>query len=496
MASAQQAVRFHIEAIVCDWTWLSRLRRQLLALPSSVLRQFGSKRKGLAMTNEAQHPGLLRAVYRTPPRTFSIALAAGAVLGLTANARPQVPDRPASHFTVLYAFNGGADGRFPNNFPSGGTGLSRDTHGDLYDTTTFGGDVSGDCAPDGCGVVFKLDTAGKETVLHTFAGPDGALPGAAPVRDDEGNLYGTTYAGGVGFGVVFKLDTAGKETVLYNFSGGEDGQTPLAGVIRDKSGNLYGTTSGGGDLSECNGSGCGVVFKVDVTGKETVLYRFRGGRDGAIPSSGLIRDRLGDLYGTTSLGGISNKCGGLGCGVVFKVDPTGNETVLYRFRGGVDGGQPTAGLVLDQNGNLYGTAPSGGDLRCTINSPPPGCGVVFKLDRAGKETTLHVFSGGTDGGAPYAGLLWRAGNLYGTTSIGGDLSACGGAGCGVLFRLDSRRKETVLHAFTGGVDGRLPFTGLIRDRAGNLYGASVVGGDLTSPLCSGDGCGVVFKLTR
>ena len=157
-----------------------------------------------------------------------------------------------------------------------------------------------------------------------------AIPYGGLIRDSKGNLYGTTNGGGAsGAGVVFKVDTSGNETVLYSFTGGADGGYPLAGVIRDSAGNLYGTTNGGG------ASGAGVVFKVDTSGNETVLYSFTGGADGGFPLwVVLARDSAGNLYGTTAGGGAS------GAGVVFKVDTSGNETVLYSFTGGADGGNP------------------------------------------------------------------------------------------------------------------------------------------------------------
>jgi uncharacterized repeat protein (TIGR03803 family) len=165
--------------------------------------------------------------------------------------------------------------------------------------------------------------------------------------------------------VVFKLDSSGNETVLYAFSGGADGGVPQADVIRDAAGNLYGTTGFGGNTSSSclfGSAGCGVVFKLDPSGNETVLYAFSG-MDGASPTAGLIQDAAGNLYGTTPFGGNTSSTTCIdagGCGVVFKLDPSGKETVLYTFTGGADGFNPTAGLVRDAAGNLYGTAPGGG----------------------------------------------------------------------------------------------------------------------------------------
>src|ERR1039458_5027725 len=184
-----------------------------------------------------------------------------------------------------------------------------------------------------------------ETVLHHFASPpQGAYPEAGVVRDPAGNLDGTTVNGGAaGWGVVFKLDTAGRQTVLYNFTGGADGGNPSGGVIGDSAGNFYGTTLNGGAAS------WGVVFKLDKSGHETVLYSFTGGTDGWNPSGGVIRDSAGNLYGTTQIGGAE------GWGVVFKLDKSGQETVLYSFTGGTDGWNPSGGVIRDSAGNLYGT---------------------------------------------------------------------------------------------------------------------------------------------
>jgi uncharacterized repeat protein (TIGR03803 family) len=212
------------------------------------------------------------------------------------------------------------------------------------------------------------------TVLHSFTGGnDGAYPFAGLIADKTGDLYGTASAGGFnhapyGYGTVFKLDTTGEVTVLHSFTFRPDGAFPVAGLIRDKEGNLYGTTESGG------APGCfGTVFKVDATGKETVLHSFPGTPDGLLPLAGLIMDKEGNLYGTTYDGGDS------GVGTVFKLGVTGKETVLYSFTGGADGGFPLASLVRDKEGNLYATTFLGGDY---------GFGTVFKLDTTGKETVL------------------------------------------------------------------------------------------------------------
>jgi uncharacterized repeat protein (TIGR03803 family) len=319
-------------------------------------------------------------------------------------------------------------------------GLLRDSSGNLFGTTLEGGDLR--CNPPyGCGTVFKLDKTGqKETVLHRFTGPpDGYFPRAPLVEDKGGNLYGTTYEGGTdSMGTVFVIDTAGRETILHSFTGppdgGGDGAFPDPGVIRDAQGNLYGVTFAGGAY------GGGAAYEVSSGGEETLLYSFLGG-DGAQPDSVLLLDAKGSLYGTTANGG-NDQCGGTGCGVVFELSPRsgGNwtETVLYDFcslTGCTDGQEPGEGpLVRDAAGNLYGTTYFGGAHR---NCNGDACGVVFELGPDGKETVLHSFTGGTDGALPVAGVM-RDGhnNLYGTTNEGGDLKCLPEyGGCGVVFKI-------------------------------------------------------------
>jgi uncharacterized repeat protein (TIGR03803 family) len=222
---------------------------------------------------------------------------------------------------VLHAFEGGLDGGQPIG------NLAQDSQGNLYGSTYEGG--SFDCQGPGCGTVFKVDTHGAETILHVFlsAEPFGIIPFGGVIRDQSGNLYGTTSAGGAfpENGTVFKLDLSGVVTVLYNFVGGTDGSGSFAPLIEDPAGNFYGTTELGGDPS-CKllgtSLGCGTVFKLDPSGHETVLYRFTGGKDGGLPEAGLAMDTSGNLYGTASLGGnLACNNGGLGCGVSFRITP-------------------------------------------------------------------------------------------------------------------------------------------------------------------------------
>lgn len=380
----------------------------------------------------------------------------------------------AQTFTVLHQFHRGADGKFPYD------ALFRDSAGNLYGSTGGGGSF-------GYGTVFEITAQGKERVLHSFWGGDGLNLWGDLVRDSAGNLYGMAVDGGTiekgqcvhGCGTVFKLDSTEKLTVLHAFTGGTDGGQPQAGLLRDSAGNLYGTTTIGGDLTCGYGSGCGVVFKIDQHGKETVLHAFSGSADGWRPGGDLIRDKAGNFYGVT--GG-----GGAGYGTVYKLDPSGKETVLYSFPGGSTGAYPVGRLVLDSKGNLYGATQDGGGS-CF-------CGVVFKLDKGGHESVRHSFTGNPDGAYPELGLTGDGvGNLYGVTYAGGGSTNCYGIGCGSVFKVDASGHETVLHGFTGGSDGRIPFGGLILDKSGNLYGTAPVGGDLSCG--QGAGCGVVFKLT-
>ena len=325
------------------------------------------------------------------------------------------------------------------------------------------------------------------SVLYSFKGgaTDGENPEAGLSMDTAGNLYGTTVEGPACSptpctpfaGIAFKLSTTGTETVLHSFKGNPDGANPYGGLTSS-----YGTTSAGGT------SNMGVVFKLDTAGKETVLYNFTGGADGGFPYGGLFRTSAGNIYGTTSEGGITTgNCFPSGCGVVFQLDAAGKENVLYSFTGSPDGANPYGDLIPDPAGNIYGTTFTGGVGACTN-----GCGVVFTLDSAGTETVLHSFMGyPTDGAFPYAGVIRdSAGNLYGTTAYGGKWDN------GAVFKVGTTGTETVLYNFTGKTDGAVPRAPLILDSAGNLYGTAYSGG-VSGAACGGssrDSCGVVFEL--
>jgi uncharacterized repeat protein (TIGR03803 family) len=286
-------------------------------------------------------------------------------------------------------------------------------------------------------VIFKLTPVGEFTLLYSFTGgSDGANPNGL-IIDAKGNFYGTTGTSNAGNGEVFELTSSGGLEVLYNFTQPADGSFPN-GVIRDSKGNLYGTTFEGGDLSYCRvqGGGCGLVYKLATSGKETVLYSFKGKSDGAFPLSPLVMDKAGNLYGTASQGGYEKgNCHILnqpvGCGTVFKIDTAGAFSVLFRFDS-ADGNDPGP-LMQDTHTNIYGTSRFGGN-GCSGG----GCGVVYKLTAGGKESVLSNFKGQADGGDPEAKVVEDSkGNLYGTAISGGDLSCTPGqgTGCGVIFEL-------------------------------------------------------------
>ena len=458
--------------------------------------------------------------------------------------------------TILYTFTGlNREGYYPNN------DIFLGPAGQIYGTTQYGG-------PTGLnGTVFELALNGNEytqTTLYGFPISDGNRPETGVVADSSGNFYGATLlGGGADVGSVFQLKPSGKgkwtSTVLYSFSGSSDngnnsvfpsslildtagnlygaaeetgsrqygsvfeltptGQSkwtvknlvqmsgvsdhPLGNLILDKFGNLYGTSVDGGT------NGFGSVFeltpKANGTWTESVIYSFGGYPiDGANPSAGLIFDAAGNLYGTTARGGPSSNCKGallkpLGCGIVFELQPVAGggwtEQVLHSFLGATsDGATPAGNLILDGGGNLFGTTIEGGiksKVCAAGGQTPAGCGTVFELSLSNgnwTETILYEFTNAnSDGSYPEAGLVEDpAGNLYGTTLHGGSSSE----GYGTVFKLAPATgggwTESILYSFTG-TDGEWPFSNLILDAAGNLYGTTSEGGNA--------GFGTVFEIT-
>jgi uncharacterized repeat protein (TIGR03803 family) len=327
-------------------------------------------------------------------------------------------------------------------------------------------------------------------VIYNFTGAsDGASPYAGLTIDRTGNLYGTTLSGGAGYGTVFKLTKTGSGWVfstLYTFTGGSDGASPRSRVILGPDGNLYGETFAGGEQG-CGVRGCGTVFQVRKScpgpvchWTETVLYRFTGGTDGGEPTGDLLIDAAGRLYGTTEIGGKPHSCGTLGCGTVYTLTSSGGtwtETVLYQFQGLTDGAFPNGGVIFDTAGNLYGTTCCGG----SHNS-----GTVFKLTSSGSgwtESLLYTFQGLTDGNEPVTGLVFDTeGNLYGSTIFSGT-----GHGGTVFEMTPSGGGWTfgVLYS-TQGLQGA--YGTLMMDTGGNLYGTTFQDGLHL--------LGAVFKLTQ
>jgi uncharacterized repeat protein (TIGR03803 family) len=393
--------------------------------------------------------------------------------------------------TVLYSFGGVLD----SNGSSPEAALVRDAAGNFYGTTLYGGSYSfeGDF---GYGTVFELSPmAGggwTETVLHSFNydGVDGVSPQSSLVLDAAGNLYGTTYGGGAyELGTVFELSpTAGggwSEAILHSFNNPGDGCTPTGGLALDSAGNLYGTTIFGGRY---NG---GTVFEFSPAAgggwAEKILHHFNdsSNTDGYEPFSGVTLDAAGNIYGTTSIGGIYN------AGTVYEIiRKTGAERVLHSFNNSVEGYYPDAGVILDAAGNVYGTASVGGPIRgCPVPPCPVTAGAVFELmpNKSGDWSPkwLHTFpANNKDGIIPEAGLVFdAAGNLYGTTSAGGE------NGYGMVFELAPRASgswtETVLYSWGNASSYHTPQAGLILDATGTLYG--------TTP--GNNSGGVVFEVT-
>jgi len=396
--------------------------------------------------------------------------------------------------TTIHAFKGGSD-------PLGG--LVADANGALYGTTYYGGEF-------GQGSVYEMvppSTQGGAwtvTTIYSFSKTkltDGGHPsGSLLLNLQNHKIRGTARLGGSGtYGVVYELSPpiqAGgpwTEAVLYTFTGGLDGGTPVAGVISDTKGVLYGTAASGGQY---NG---GVVFRLSPPKPggiwtEKVLHSFKGGTDGSLPLAGLIFDNLGALYGTTWAGG--QRSGGSCCGMVFQLKPplsgTGpwTENVLHRFTGASDSAAPSAGLIFDSNGALYGT---------TAGYGPNDHGNIFQLSPPSSgtgpwtETILHTFTGGSDGAQPEASLIFDStGALYGTTHFGGSM------GVGTAFKLSPPSTqggawtEYVMHSFSWpsvSTDGAYPQAPLLL--LGNTFsGTTFYGGAAVNAA------GTVFEITQ
>ena len=395
----------------------------------------------------------------------------------------------AQTFNVIHTFTGGGDGNQPTGI------LTLDSAGNLYGTTTD---------PGGPGTVFQLKRSNGNWILHTlytfFNSSDGFMPLGGVVFGPNGTLYGTTYEGGTGSGggqcpqgcgTVFNLRPPAQacknavcswtENVIYSFQGGSDGIDPSTALVFDPTGALYGTTPRGGS------SGEGIVFQLTfLNGEwtESLLHTFTGvGHDGAFPESGMIFDSAGNLYGTTAAGGLS------GDGTLFQLAPTGSgwtTSTLHDFLGGNDGQGPQGALTFDGTGKFYGTTTGGG---------LDDSGTVFELTSSGGGwfySVLYSVPGGIDNSGPQGNLAMdAAGNLYGATYDAGTHHY------GSVFKLtpiNGGWTYTSLHDFTGGTDGGNPLSGVALDTNGNLYGTTSLGG-MQGGNCYTLGCGVVWEIT-
>lgn len=394
----------------------------------------------------------------------------------------------APRLSVLYTFDDADDGNEPQV-------QAIDDAGNLYGSALFGGGL-GTCSNGGCGTLFKLAPDGTKTDLHVFSGADGSEP-TGIVRDAGGTIYGTSLNGGVyGYGAVFKLTPDGQASLLYSFPAPDrhndapNGIWPTDGLILGYDGNLYGTTWHGGINRGCGTGGCGAVFKLTPSGQFHVVYAFAGKGDGCASYSRVTMDRAGNLYGTTQ------GCGHGNYGTVYKIDPGGAETVLHVFKEGLDGNNPISVPVLDEAGNLYGGTVSGGGTGCGGRVQGPGCGILYKIAPDGTETILHAFQGPIphgDGAIVSAGLYReKDGTLYGTTKAGGAGYACYPLGCGTVFKLTPDGTVTILHKFLGrnAKDGGGADFALIPGRGKDrrfFYSSTDTG-----PNC----CGEIFKIRR
>jgi hypothetical protein len=356
-------------------------------------------------------------------------------------------------------------------------------------------------------------SSGRVRIVAEFMGQfTGSYPNGPLVMDATGNMYGTAATGGAsgclgfGCGTAFKLtrSSAGyTATTIHEFGSDQDGD-PEGGLIVDAGGNLYGTTYFG---PTNNYGPTGTVFELAPTASgyaETILYTFRNGKDGDRPVGSLARDKSGALYGVTAYGGLNGFSGCGGCGIVYRLVPTGSaytESVLYRFKGGTnDGSTPASSLVLDARGDLFGVTELGGSTGCSDN----GCGIAYELVRAGSvytEKILHAFTGKTDGAFPSGALTVDAsGNLYGATLDGG--RGCRSLGCGTIFELQPSHPnyaERVIYAFKGGsrhVDGIAPNGNLFTGTNGSIVGTTRYDSSHECRHSSRGACGTIFMLAR
>jgi uncharacterized repeat protein (TIGR03803 family) len=413
-------------------------------------------------------------VMTTRPRfTFHLPLPAFALVMFVVLTMIATQPAQAQTYTVLHYFTGGGDGSAPVS------GLTMAGPGNFYGTAAYGG-------YEESGTIFNLRQVGSGwilTPLYTFHNLDGSQPEAAPTIGPDGNLYGTTFRGGssacvLGCGIVYKLTPPANfcrstscpwtETVLHYFYS-TDGAYPGYGkLIFDRSGNLYGTTGSGG------ANGLGTVFELTPSNgswTETVLYSFSSDADGYLPYSGVIFDSTGNLYGTTQNGGPN------GNGTVYELSPTGSgwtKSILLSFGGGNQGGGPRGGVIMDAQGNLYGSTASLG---------PQGGGTAYQLSPSNGQWNYTLLAGlpAAAEGPWDSPTLDAAGNVYLTS-----YQALGNGAVVEVTPSDGGWQLNTLHAFSGS-DGAWPTGSVILDASGNIYGTASIGGN--------DNNGVIFEIT-
>jgi uncharacterized repeat protein (TIGR03803 family) len=361
----------------------------------------------------------------------------------------------AQTLTTLYSFHG-ADGSNPY------AGLMQASNGNLYGTTSAGG-------ANGDGTVFQITTGGTLTTMHNFNRfnpTDGSQPYAGLIQATDGNLYGTTYRGGShNVGTVYRITTTGTMKTLHDLDYQPDGALPYAGLVQATNGAFYGTASnGGGEF--------GTAFIATAFGQYIPIYTFINSFIGANPVAGLVQASNGNLYGAAASGGSD------GCGALFEMTLSGAYTMVHDFTGD-DGCSPQATLFQGSDGNLYGTASAGGG-----GGQGHNYGTAFKITPSGTFTLLHTFDG-TDGTYPTGALIQATdGNFYGTTQYGGAYNQ------GTIFKVTPTGTVTTLYSFCPQAhcnDGANPYAGLILGSDGVFYGTTFNGG--------GGNDGTVFSLS-
>ena len=382
---------------------------------------------------------------------------------------------PNGVFTPLYSFRtNGIDGQHPE------AALIQGSNGHFYGTASSGGSK-------GHGTIFEITPAGAVTNLHSFSGSgtDGSDPTAPLILGPDGNFYGTTAYGGTrGYGTVFRMTPQGAWTNLHSFDwSGSGGNLPWAALVLGTDGNFYGTTYEGGTY------GYGTVFVISPSGALSFLYSFSNGEDGGYPYAALVQGPNGNFYGT-SRGSSTFVAGTDSIGTVFEITPDGSLTTLYAFTNGMDGANPTAGLVMGTNGNFFGAAETGGIIGWggplgqygRILGGTLGWGTLFTITPDGDFTPLCAFPGESEGANPGAGLIQATNGLfYGVTERGGTNDD------GTVFQMSADGTITPLYSFTARNDGAVPIAALTQGSDGNFYGTTYEAGISNA--------GAIFKIT-